>query len=242
MAASDYGYYRSDGIQNSGTALRQGNVNAYIYNSAGQIYPRQVSEGFSFSEKSGGYDCQTLRSGYNGSFEKSSWRTDKAYQGFYAGSEGTSRQACGHFFSPDGVKPNVGGGNVLDFNVTYVKITINRAKGGYYNNNTTGHLRFSNLSSSYKNGEFRGMRWGDLDMNLINGHDYSFTWLKYGNNTVVEDRGGALCSFIKDFLTNSSAKSLAIYNGESSPSPYSSGYASCTYFNLYIEGTKTVQL
>lgn len=66
MAASDYGYYRSDGIQNSGTALRQ-NGNAYIYNSAGQIYPRQkIETNISFNNATGKekYTCYTCRSGY----------------------------------------------------------------------------------------------------------------------------------------------------------------------------------
>ena len=64
MAASDYGYYRSDGIQNSGTALRK-NGNAYIYNKAGQIYPRQVTENFSFPEVSKTYLTGTFLENYN---------------------------------------------------------------------------------------------------------------------------------------------------------------------------------
>ena len=242
MAASDYGYYRSDGIQNSGTALRK-NGNAYIYNKAGQIYPRQVTENFSFPEVGSTYVCNTLRSGYNLDGAKGSWRTDKAYQGYYKGNEGKSQQACGHFFSPNGLKPSVGGNNVLDFNITYVKITINREKGGYWSSDVTGHLRFSNLSSHYKNGIATRARWEDLDLNLVQSHDYPFHWKGYGKgNTVIEDRGGDLCRFIKDFLSNSSAQCLALFNGEDSPSPYSRGYASCSYFNLYFEGTRTVQL
>lgn len=122
------GYYRSDGIQNSGTALKHGNVNTEIYNSSGKIYPRQITSSFTASTPTGGYICQTCRSGYNSNYEKGTWRTDKAYQGFYNNYDGQSCKSCGHFFSADSQKINIGGGNILNFKITYVKITMNRAK------------------------------------------------------------------------------------------------------------------
>lgn len=243
------GYYRSDGLQNSGTALRQGLGNAYIHNSSGQIYPRQVEEDFSANNSTtGGFFCQTCRSGYNGSNELSAWRTDKAYQGYYRGSQGQSEQACGHFFSANGTKLGIGGGNVLSFDVTYVKIVMHRGGGGWnrgYANE--GHLRYSNLSSSYKNGEFRGMRFSDIDMNLINSYNYTFDIPPIGSSVTIEGSGSghALCQFIKTFLSLSNANSLAIYNGENHGEggySFSYHYAAFDSFSIEIQGKKLVQL
>jgi hypothetical protein len=249
MAASDYGYYRSDGIQNSGTALRQGNGNAYIYNSAGQIYPRQVTEtDVTFADSGKQYLHQTCRSGYNGSNEKSAWRTDKAYQGYYNGSQGSSEQAVGHFFSSDGTKISVGDGNVTDFEVTYVKIVMHRGTGGWNKGYSgEGHLRFSNLSSSYKNGEYRGMRYSDIDMDLVNGYDYVFDIPAIGSSVTIERSGSgdALCQFIKNFINNSSAQSLALYNGENAGQggyAFSYHYAAFDSFEITVKGNRTVQL
>lgn len=242
------GYYRSDGLQNSGTALRYGYGNAYIYNSSGQIYPRQVTENnIAFSGSGQSYLHQTCRSGYNSSVEKGAWRTDKAYQGYYKGSEGHSQQAVGHFFSSDGTKINLGSGNIVRFEVTYVKIVMHRGAGGWnrgYSNE--GHLRFSNLSSSYKNGTFRGARFSDIDMNLINSHDYVFDIPSVGNSVTIEGGAGSgICNFIRDFINTSNAKSLAIYNGESSGQggyEFSYHYAAFDSFSMEVRGNRTIQL
>lgn len=252
MAASDYGYYRSDGIQNSGTALRQ-NGNAYIYNSAGQIYPRQITEtdvSIIDIADNVSYQCMTLRSGYNSNVEKGSWRTDVAYQGFYWGSDGQSQQSCGHFFSSAG-KPSVGGSNVIDFRVKYVRIEMNRRNGaGYYNNDAVGHLRMSNLINCYAGGNtsnpFRSGRWSELDQSLLNAYDYTFNWLPSGNITVLEsgDPNSALCQFIKSFLSDGRAKTLCVYNGEMNVRPFSRNYAACDNdkFRISIKVDRTVQL
>ena len=96
MAASDYGYYRSDGIQNSGTALRYGNGNAYIYNNAGQIYPREMSKSYS--------------SGDFGNFTLSTYRTiggyrTCAYQGAKSSTSSSSSSAriCYGHIVPDAI-------------------------------------------------------------------------------------------------------------------------------------------
>lgn len=249
MAASDYGYYRSDGIQNSGTALRYGGGNAYIFNSAGQIYPRQVTEtNVSFCSPSKQFLHQTCRNGYNGSGEKQSWRTDKAYQGYYKGSEGSSCQAVGHFFSSDGTKIGIGSGNILGFEVTYVKIVMHRGGGGWnrgYSNE--GHLRFSNLSSSYKNGVYRGMRFSDINMDVVRGHDYIFDIPEVGSSVTIEESGSdqPLCRFIRDFIADSNAQSLALYNGEDHKEggyDFSYHYAAFDSFELTVVGNRTVQL
>ena len=247
MAASDYGYYRSDGIQNSGTALRQ-NGNAYIYNSAGQIYPRQVTQtDITFCDTSKAFLHQTCRSGYNGSFEKSAWRTDKAYQGYYNGSQGRSEQAVGHFFSSDGSKISVGGSNVLGFEITYVKIVMHRGSGGWNRGYSgQGHLRFSNLSSSYKNGEYRGMRFSDINMDVVNGHDYIFDIPAIGGTTTIEGGAGSgICNFIRDFINDSNAQCLALYNGENKGEggySFSYHYAAFDSFEMTVKGNRTIQL
>ena len=43
---ADEGYYRSDGRQNSGTALQYGGGNVYIFSGTSflQIYPREISQ------------------------------------------------------------------------------------------------------------------------------------------------------------------------------------------------------
>lgn len=245
--ASDYGYYRSDGRQDSGTALRQ-DGNAYIFNSAGQIFPRQITEkDITFSGGDQSYLHQTCRSGYNGSFEKSTWRTDKAYQGYYKGSEGKSEQAVGHFFSSSDTKVSAGGNNVISFKVTYVKIEMHRGGGGWNRGYAgEGHLRFSNLVNSYKNGQYRGMRFSDIDMGLVEGHDYVFDIPPIGGSTTIEGReGSSICNFIQDFMNNPSAKSLALYNGESSGQggkSFSYHYAAFDSFYMLVKGSRTIQL
>lgn len=71
---ADEGYYRSDGIQNSGTALTVNNQNVYIFTGTGfmQIYPREISQTISNSNF-GGFTTSTYRS-------TGDWR-DCAYQG-----------------------------------------------------------------------------------------------------------------------------------------------------------------
>lgn len=242
------GFYRSDGLQNSGTALRYGYGNAYIYNSSGQIYPRQITEtNISFGGSGQDYNHQTCRSGYNGSNEKSAWRTDKAYQGYYKGSEGKSEQAVGHFFSTSGTKINLGSGNIVGFEVTYVKIVMHRGAGGWNRGYSgEGHLRFSNLSSSYKNGVYRGMRFSDINMSLIYSHDYVFDIPPIGGYVTIEGSANSeICNFIRDFINNSEAKSLAIYNGESSGQggySFSYHYAAFDSFYMEVRGNRTIQL
>lgn len=251
MAASDYGYYRSDGIQNSGTALRQ-NGNAYIYNSAGQIYPRQITETgkdiLNDFESGVSYTCMTIRDSqaYVGSGDKQTWRDD-ALQGFiYSKSLPTWRsgRSVGHFFNPNG-KASVGN-NVIDFKVSYVKIQIGRGDSGRWSSQVTGHLRMSNLSSSFKNGEFRGMRWGDLDFNLVERYDYPFAWKPIGQVTILEsnDPNSDLCRFMTNFYKETSAQTLCLYNGENSGNPYSANYAKCPNkeFKMQVKVDRTVQL
>jgi len=239
-------YYRSDGIQNSGTAIRRRNgvnENVEIHNSSGKIYPRQVVESFTASTPTGGYLCHTCRSGYNLNSEKGTWRTDKAYQGYYKGSEGASCHAVGHFFPADGCKINIGGGKILGFTVTYVKIVINRTRGGYSGSTITGKLRQSNLISSFKNGVYRGMRYSDV---VLNGAEFVFSWNPIGQNTVLEssDQNSDLCKFIQTFLSDSSVNSICLFNGEGSAggADYSKNYGSCNSFTIEIKGNKTIQL
>lgn len=246
--AEEAGYYRSDGIQNTGTALNR-NGNVEIWNSSAKIYPRQITEtNVTFGSSSKQYLHQTCRSGYNSSVEKGAWRTDKAYQGYYNGSQGSSEQACGHFFSSDGNKISVGSGNIIDFEVTYVKIVMHRGAGGWNTGYSgEGHLRFSNLSSCYKDGVYRGARFSDIDMSLVTSHDYVFDIPAIGNSVTIEGSGASnsLCKFIKDFISNSSAKCLAIYNGENSGQggyPFSYHYAAFDSFSMEVKGNRTIQL
>lgn len=247
--ADEKGFYNKNGIQNSGTGLKRGNENCFIYNSEKQIYPRQIIEtGVTFTDSSKQYLHQTCRSGYNSSFEKGAWRTDKAYQGFYNGSAGHSEKACGHFFSSDKKKISIGSGNILNFEITYVKIVMHRGSGGWNRGYTNeGHLRFSNLSSSYKNGEYRGARFTDIDMDLVLSHDYIFDIPSIGNSVTIEGSGvnHSLCKFIKDFMSNSNAQCLAIYNGENSGQggyPFSYHYAAFDSFEMTVVGNRTIQL
>lgn len=78
MALADQYYWRSDGRQISGTAKRQ-NGNAYIYNSAGQIFPREITVTLGSGDFGGGScDVRTYRTGNDN--RNNSWR-DKAFQG-----------------------------------------------------------------------------------------------------------------------------------------------------------------
>lgn len=241
--ADEKGFYNKNGIQSSGTGLKR-EGNCYIYNKDKQIYPRQITENFTAGSLSDGYTCYTCRSGYNGDGHKFTWRNDKAYQGFYKGSEGASMQSCGFFFPNSGKKMSVKSGdeNVINFTVTHVKIQMNRASGGYQSATIEGHLRQGNLINSYKDGIFNRARYSDISLNSA---EYVFSWLGQGQTTVLEDRGGTLCSFIQTFLNDNNMNSLCLHNGESqvgSSKQWSNNYGSCTSFQILVEGTKTVQL
>ena len=59
------GYYRSDGIQSSGTALKR-DGNTEIYNSSGKIYPREQTVSFEITPDTyGGFYLSTLRQNYD---------------------------------------------------------------------------------------------------------------------------------------------------------------------------------
>ena len=87
---ADEGYYRSDGIQNSGTALMAGNQNVYIYTGTNfmQIYPREISATLS-NGNFGGFTTSTYRN-------IGGWR-DCAYQGAKSVGKTSSVRICyGH--------------------------------------------------------------------------------------------------------------------------------------------------
>lgn len=246
--ADEKGFYRSDGIQSTGTALKKGNVNTEIYNSGGKIYPRYKTESdVVLSSSSTSYLHQTCRSGYNSNYEKGTWRTDKAYQGYYNGSSGSSEEAVGHFFSADGKKMSIGD-NVSSFDVTYVKITMHRGGGGWnqgYSNE--GYLRMSNLSSCSKGGVYRGARFSDIDMNLVKKYSYRFDIPAIGSSVTItgNNKDHALCKFIKSFLSESKAQCLAIYNGETSGDAgyaFSYHYASFDSFTMEVKIDRTIKL
>lgn len=84
------GYYRSDGLQNSGTALTIGNQNVYMFTGTNfmQIYPREIPQTLD-NNNFGGFSCQTYRS-------TGSWR-DCAYQGAKSIGYSSSNMICyGH--------------------------------------------------------------------------------------------------------------------------------------------------
>lgn len=242
MAASDYGYYRSDGIQSSGTALRS-DGNAYIFNQAGQIYPRQVVESVSFNTGSwGGFTCTTLN-------EVGGWKSGKARQGYYyqtgntaQWAYGVTKQKKGHFFFNNG-KPNitsVSQGTVISWRVSYAKITLNRTiRTGNWQQIVTGVLRLSNYS-------YEGQ--GSFSDCVVSQESCSFNWQPYGEWTVVEDWGnGSLCGLLTRFFVNNDFQSLCLYNGEDS-NDTSAGFKCSTNYaggdEFYLEMTveRTIQL
>ena len=175
---------------------------------------------------------------------KGTWRDDSAYQGFYKGSRGHSMESVGHLFLDNRQKINVGSEDVIDFEVTYVKITLNRRKSGNYNNTVTGHLRYSNVDTDYYNGRILSTAFDNIDLNFVRSDDYQFQWLPINNTTVIEGSGAShpLCSFIKRFISSSKAKTLALYNGETEGKEWSNEYASCNYFNIIVKGNRTIRI
>ena len=178
--ADEKGFYRSDGIQNSGTALKHGDVNTEIYNSGGKIYPRQVTETFNIDSSSvGGFTLTTVREGNNSNASNGSWKAG-VKQGYYYCSKttanwayGLSKQSIGHIFFGKG-KPNVKGDKVTSFKVTYVKMTLDRTiHVGNYNKDVPATMRQSNLASTTKNGVYNGYRFGDVEMS---NESLNFTW------------------------------------------------------------------
>lgn len=115
---ADEGYYRSDGIQNSGTALTS-NGNVYIFTGTSfmQIYPREVSATLDNSSFGGGWDLITYRKKKDGSSYGS--RTP-AFQGLKSIGKTKSNWyiSCGH------ITPN----NIPRYNnlisVDYVRISF----------------------------------------------------------------------------------------------------------------------
>lgn len=184
--ADEKGFYRSDGIQSTGTALKKGNVNIEIYNSNGKIYPRQVTETFNLDSSSvGGFTLSTVREGYNSNANSGSWKVG-VKQGYYYCSQatlnwdyGVTKQNIGHIFFGKG-KPKIKEDKVLSFKVTYVKMTLDRTiHVGNYSKDVPATMRQSNLSSTTKNGVYNGYRFSDV---VMSDETLNFTWKKVRSN------------------------------------------------------------
>lgn len=76
-ANADSGYYRSDGIQNSGTALNSKKTDVTIYSGSKKIYPRKIEQDVNIPTSTVG-NC-TLKTAFS---EYSNW-VDGAKQGYY---------------------------------------------------------------------------------------------------------------------------------------------------------------
>ena len=116
MALGQGSLWRSDGEQKSGTALRYGYGNVYIYNQSGQIYPKEVTE----SLGNGSFG------GFGGTGYRNKAGSDSYYQygGAFQGAKSASRtdrrmRQCWGFFRPSGI-PRYN--NLI--RVDYVRISI----------------------------------------------------------------------------------------------------------------------
>ena len=130
---------------------------------------------------------------------------------------------------------------MTDFEVTYVKMTLNRTVAtGAYNEVIKLTLRQSPLKSS--SGSFSSAV-------LSTKANSTLTWnyQKYGSTTTITgSNGDAVCKFIETFLKDSSMNSLCMYNGEKSVSSKwkycSANYAGATKFTLEFKVNATIEL
>lgn len=220
-------------LQNNGVCKRLGyNTEAeiYAYNSSGgtfKIYPREQSKNIPPSAN-GGLVMSTVSQNYG-----TSWKASKAMQGYFNGYEGNPGQRIGHIFWKNG-KPSSSG----LIRVDRVKMTIKRnINTGWYNNEITGYLGMSNLSY----GDIGNKRFSDCSSFVRNHSKFSFSWVKGGGTTTV-DNNSSLNNFIYNFLTTSGAHSLCLDSNESSGIYYkgqrfSANYAGTSAFSIEIWAT-----
>lgn len=116
MALGQGSLWRSDGEQKSGTALRYGYGNAYIYNQSGQIYPKEVTQSLG-NNSFGGFSGTGYR---NNAGSDSYYQYGGAFQGAKSVSKSDRRmRQCWGFFRPSGI-PRYS--NLV--RVDYVRISI----------------------------------------------------------------------------------------------------------------------
>lgn len=198
------GFYRSDGLQNSGTAIRYGNENAYIYNSSGQIYPREVSQTLDSNSFGGGFGCRTYRT-------VGGWR-DCAYQGVKSVGYSSQIRICYGHITPNNIPRYK---NLIS--VDYVKVRFKAHHCGWSSISRDLVFRVATDDNAIPNmkGEYR--------YSLGAGQDTSYQ--------TAEAYSGGLTDLMYILLTE--GKKLMLYNGETTlASPIyndGTGYGSKNY-------------
>lgn len=187
------GYYRSDGIQNTGTALRQNNVNAYIYSGTNftQIYPREQTKTLSNNDF-GSFSLRTFRpNGYG-------WR-DCAYQGVKSNGYSTyNPKICYGHITPSAV-PRIS--NLIS--VESVEIEFKPHKCGWSSRNRTLVFRVALDGNNQP-----AMGSSKYEYTLAAGTD------GYQKLTASGGAGSALANLMYELLTKGTK--LMLWNGETS--------------------------
>lgn len=217
---AEEGYYRKDGIQNSGTALTVGNQNVYIYTGRNftQIYPREIS--------------QTINNNNFGGFATSTYRTvggwyHCAYQGAKSVNKTTSIRICYGHIAPS-VIPRYE--NLIS--VDYVKIGFQPHSCGQHgiNRDLVFHVGLNGDNIPPMEGEYR--------YTLKAGQDKIYQEAEGGANS-------ALANLMHILITKGNR--LILHNGETTVDRSASywdgsGYGSKNYAAIESFEIKEIRL
>lgn len=183
------GFYRSDGIQDSGTALTANKKNVYIFSGTSfkQIYPREITKTIGNSSF-GGFTTSTYRS-------TGDWR-DCAYQGVKSVGYTSRIRICYGHIVPSSIPKYK---NLIA--VDYVKIGFKPHHCGWssISRNLVFNVGLSNASTPPMKGKYT--------YKLRAGQDTKY-------QTAVGEAGSDLAKLMYIFLTE--GKRLILYNGETS--------------------------
>lgn len=217
---ADEGYYRSDGRQNSGTALQYGGGNVYIFSGTSflQIYPREIS--------------QTINNSSFGGFTTSTYRTiggwrDCAYQGVKSvGYSKTKLRLCyGHIVPSSIPRYN----NLIS--VDYVKIGFRPHRCGWssISRDLVFRVGLDGRNIPAMEGEYRFSLGAQQDRNYQTAEGYA---------------GSDLANLFHILITKGNR--LMLYNGETTlASPTyddGSGYGSRNYAAIETFEVKEIRL
>lgn len=215
------GYYRSDGLQNSGTALTAGNQNVYMFTGTDfrQIYPREISQTVGSNSFGGGFGCRTYRPSYG-------WR-DCAYQGVKSvGYSYTKLKICYGHITPNSIPRYK---NLIA--VDYVKVGFQPHSCGWssMSRDLVFHVALNNDDVPTMKGEYRYTLGASQDT-------------KY--QTIEGNAGSSLANLIYTLIKEGTK--LILYNGETSlASPVYSdgtGYGSRDYAAIESFDIKEIRL
>lgn len=215
------GYYRSDGLQNSGTALTENNQNVYIFTGTDfkQIYPREISQTIDGNSFGGGFGCRTYRT-------TGGWR-DCAYQGVKSvGYSYTNLRICYGHITPNSIPRYK---NLVS--VDYVKIGFQPHSCGWssISRDLVFHVALNGSDTPPMEGEYR--------FNLGAGQDTKY-------QTAEGGAGSSLANLIHILISKGSK--LILYNGETTlASPVYSdgtGYGSRDYAAIENFEIKEIRL